>query len=117
MLAGGVAGVVIGGRQITPEHFAILHDIDQIPFLTCSLAAVAIVAAQMTTVLESRLVSSACYVVHAEARRADRTEVVLCCEIGSTRETQLAASNVGLLNPPIIVADRLAFDEHVSFVT
>ena len=114
MLAGGVDGVVIGGRQITPEHFAILQ---QTPFLTCSLAAVAIVAAQMTTVLESRLVSSACYVVHAEARRVDRTKVVNTCVIPSIRETQLAANNFCILHPPVIVAHRQPSHEHVSFVT
>ena len=81
-----------------------------------TLAAVAVVAAGMTTVLQSRLVASAPDVVHAEARRVNRTKAVHSCVIPGTRVAQLTAGNIRILDSPFIVADRSSSDEHISFM-
>ena len=81
-----------------------------------AFAAVAIVAAQVATVLQSRLVSPATNIVHAEPGSVDGTKVVRPCEIPCTGETKLTTCHLRILDSPGIVADRSTSDENISFV-
>ena len=81
-----------------------------------AFATVAIVAAQVATVLQSRLVSPASNIVHAEPGSVDGTKVVRPCEIPCTGVTKLTTCHLRILDSPGIVADRSTSDENISFV-
>ena len=81
-----------------------------------AFATVAIVAAQVAAVLQSRLVSPASDIVHAEPGSVDGTKVVRPCEIPCTGVAKLTTCHLRILDSPGIVADRSTSDENISFV-